>query len=112
MSTTIANKMITLGQANLRACFLLMAMIFFLAGTVPQYLDYFDNNKMELAENHESDREAEEKEGKEATEKDCYLSQLISYTSWYSEETPTFDGSFNYWYYSYIDIITPPPEQV
>ncbi len=109
MSTTIANKMITLGQANLRACFLLMAMVFFLAGTVPQYLDYFDNNKMELAENQESDREAEEKESKE---EDDHLSQMLSYKSWYPEETSTFYGSFSYWNCLYFDIITPPPEQV
>ena len=112
MSTTITNKILTLSQAILRTCFLLIAMVFFLTGIVPQYLDYLDYKKMELAENQESDREAEEKESKEESEKDDNLSQLRSYASWYSENTPTFNGSFNYWYCSHIDIITPPPEQV
>ena len=110
--STITNNTITFNQANLRACFLLMAIVFFSTGMVPQYLDYFGYKKMELAENPESDKGSEEKEDKQESEKDDYLSQLLNDTCWHSEETPTFDGSFYYWCCSYIDIITPPPEQV
>ena len=109
---TITNNPITFNQANLQACFLLMAIVFFSTGMVPQYLDYFGYKKIELAENPESDKGSEKKEGKQESEKDDYLSQLLSDTCWHSEETQTFDGSFNYWYCSCIDIITPPPEQV
>ncbi len=108
----IANNMITFNQANLRVCFVAMAILFLLTGMAPKYLDYFDQNKTELAENHESDKKAKEKEDKKESEKDNYLSQLLSNRYWHSEETPQFDGNFYYWYCSYIDIITPPPEQV
>jgi hypothetical protein len=110
--STIANNMITFNQANLRAGFLLMAIVFFSTGMVPQYLDYFGYKKMELAENPESDKGSEETEDKKESDKDDHLSQLLGDTWWHSEENTTFDGSFYRWFCSYIDIITPPPEQV
>ena len=109
---TITNNTTTFNQANLRACFLLMAIVCFSTGMAPQYLDYFDYKKMELAENPESDKGSEETEDKQESEQDDYLSQWLSATWRLSEEITKFDGSFYYWHCSYNDIITPPPEQV
>jgi len=111
MSTATTDNKITLLQATLRACFLLMAIVFLAGGILPQYLNYFEEGKIELAENA-GDKEAEEKEGNEENEKDDYLSELLVNTFWYSEEMQAFDRNFYHWHRSYIDILTPPPKHV
>ncbi len=111
-NATVASKITTLSQANLLACFILMAVVLLFTGIAPKYLDYFANERMELAENHENDKETEEKEDNAESDKDDCLNELLSNTLWYTEETATFHERLHHGYCSYIDIFTPPPEQV
>ena len=109
MSAAITEIMIELRMLILRACLLLMTITFLSSGFLPQPLHYLELNYLELAEQGETDKETE---GKEEREKDNYLIELSHEGVWHSKGTQTFSRDFCYWYRSYMDVFTPPPEQV
>jgi len=104
----IIQKDILIGKI-LRTGFLLFMSAYISIGHLSQYLDCFEENRIELAQ--EKDVDAEEKEGKEEIEKDEFLSKQYFCAFLNQSRLHTPHKIYGSWNHHYEDIPTPPPKK-
>lgn len=94
-------------SAIIRIGLMLFMSIHISIGHLSEYLDCFEANEIELAE--ENDLESEEKKVKEEIEKDEFLNRLFFCAFSSHEKLHQYHGINAHWNISYGEVLTPPP---
>ncbi len=102
---TISNKISLHGLV--RVGFLLFISLQISFGHISQYLDCFEINEIELAE--EKDIESEEKENKKEIEKDEFLNRMFFFAFSDQQKLHLLDVINSNWNPSHNEVPTPPP---
>ncbi len=105
VNSTISNKISF--YALVRTVFLLFISLQISFGHISQYLDCFEMNEIELAE--ERDVESEEKENNKEIEKDEFLNRMFFFAFSDQQKLHLLDVLNSNWNPSQDEVPTPPP---
>lgn len=89
---------------------LLYMVLFFAAGSLPQYFNFSTVDTVEIVENTESETKSEQKDSKEKNKDDYYRGHVL-YSFTQLEQQVTSIENLRIWYKPVMENFTPPPEQ-